>query len=313
MTLFLIVKETKDITVTSVCKLTGTPHVAHCKTFIRTHILLTTLIQTHFSLSLTKVMLYARRFVLTIYARKHQVRKVKRRNAGNVGFRTQSHSSKEAGQGWLTKYVWGMRERDRYRERERGRGRSEERKGERGDRSRGDLALISVRTTGWLWVEKGMMEANKVLHFVPSGKIHMHSHTYTHTHAHICTCSCAVTTEHLRVPWNLRLCVLNMCREGACVFVCCCKFSLCWVLQVCGLFFSHAAAAAAGVFWGALCWNADGLFRGWFSGMRRKCFYAVNLSRVNRKKEKMTSHTFRYPHTHCKSMRTQIQMRKSET
>jgi len=55
------------------------------------------------------------------------------------------------------------------------------------------------------------------------------------------------------------------------------------------LFFSHtatAAAAAAGVFWGALCWNADGLFRGWFSGMRRKCFYAVNLSRVNRKKEK---------------------------
>ncbi len=137
------------------------------------------------SLSLTKVMLYARRFVVTIYARKHQVRKVKRRNAGNVGFRTQSHSSKEAGQGWLTKYVWGMRERDRYRERERGRGRSEERKGERGDRSRGDLALISVRTTGWLWVEKGMMEANKVLHFVPSGKIHMHSHTYTHTRTHM--------------------------------------------------------------------------------------------------------------------------------
>lgn len=157
----------------------------------------------------------ARRFVVTIYTRKHQVCKVKWRNAGNVGFRTQSHSSKEAGQGWLTKYVWGMRERERKIER--GKGRNKEKRGERGDRSRGDLALISVRTTGWLWVEKGMMEANKVLHFVPSGKIHMHSHTYTH--AHICTCSCAVMTEYLRVPWNLRLCAKHVQRR-VCMRVC---------------------------------------------------------------------------------------------
>ncbi len=174
-------------------------------------------------LSHTKVMLNARRFVVMIYTRKHQVRKVKWRDAGNVGFRTQKHRSKEGGQGWLTKYVWGMRERERERnidtERGRGRdrGRSKERRGERGDRSRGDLALISVRTTGWLWVEKEMMEANKVLHFVPSGKIHMHSHTYTH--AHICTCSCAVTTEYLRVPWNLRLCAKHVQRRG-CMRVC---------------------------------------------------------------------------------------------
>ncbi len=111
------------------------------------------------------------------------------------------------------------------------------------------------------------------------------THTHTHTYAH------APAPSRLSIwgfpeIWD---CVLNMCcGEGACVFVCC-KFSLCWILQVCGLFFSHAAtaaaaAASAGVFWGALCWNADGLFRGWFSGMHRKCFYAVNLSRVNRKK-----------------------------
>lgn len=55
------------------------------------------------------------------------------------------------------------------------------------------------------------------------------------------------------------------------------------------MFFSHTAATAAvaaAVFWGAFCWNADGLFRGWFSGMRRKRFYAVNLSRVNGEKKK---------------------------
>ncbi len=151
----------------------------------------------------TKVMLNARRFVVMIYTRKHQVRKVKWRDAGNVGFRTQVTAQRRQGKAdslnmseeW-EREKHRYRERERERERGRDRGRSKERRGERGDRSRGDLALISVRTTGWLWVEKEMMEANKVLHFVPSGKIHMHSHTYTH--AHICTCSCAVTTEYLR-------------------------------------------------------------------------------------------------------------------
>jgi len=97
MTLFLIVKETKDITVTSVCKLTGTPHRTLQNIYQNTHFI--DYSDTGSVLSHTKVMLYARRFVVTIYARKHQVRKVKWRNAGNVGFRTQSHSSKEAGQG----------------------------------------------------------------------------------------------------------------------------------------------------------------------------------------------------------------------
>ncbi len=258
--------------------------------------------QTRFSH--TKVMLNARRFVVMIYTRKHQVRKVKWRDAGNVGFRTQSHSSKEGGQGWLTKYVWGMRERERNidteRERERGRerGRSKERRGERGDRSRGDLALISVRTTGWLWVEKEMMEATKffiLCHPVRSTCTLTHTHTHTYAHA---PAPSRLSIWGFPEIWD---CVLNMCSgEGACVFVCC-KFSLCWILQVCGLFFSHtatAAAAAAGVFWGALCWNADGLFRGWFSGMHRKCFYAVNLSRVNRKKENNYITHFQIP-THA--------------
>lgn len=121
-----------------------------------------------------------------------------------------------------------------------------------------------------------------------------HTLTHTHMHTYACTCSRTITTKHPRVPWNLRPCLCMTCAAGGriCVVVSFISVESCRSVAC----FSHKLPACAAVFWGALCRNAGRVW-GWFSGMRRKRFYIVDLCQTNRKKGKNITHFEAHAHT----------------